>query len=75
MDDDTLIYLVVTNYEEQYSIWPTNKPLPAGWKPVGAEGRKSECLQVINEMWTDMRPLSLRSKTSHSFDQQSCTIR
>jgi MbtH protein len=58
--DDT-IYLVVVNHEEQYSIWPKWKPeLPLGWKAVGKEGLKSECLAYIEEVWTDMRPLSLR---------------
>jgi MbtH protein len=59
-NDDT-IYLVVVNHEEQYSIWPKwKKELPLGWKAVGKEGSKKECLAHIEEVWTDMRPLSLR---------------
>ena len=55
------IYLVVVNHEEQYSIWPQWKQdLPLGWKAVGKEGSKEECLAYIEEVWTDMRPLSLR---------------
>ncbi len=55
------IYLVVVNHEEQYSIWPKwKKELPLGWKAVGKEGSKDECLAYIEEIWTDMRPLSLR---------------
>ncbi len=55
------IYLVVVNHEEQYSIWPKWKQdLPLGWKAVGKEGFKEECLAYIEEVWTDMRPLSLR---------------
>jgi MbtH protein len=54
------IFVVVVNHEEQYSIWPEYKAIPAGWKPVGKAGSKQACLDYINETWTDMRPLSLR---------------
>lgn len=58
---EELSYLVVCNHEEQYSIWPTYKSeIPAGWRAVGKSGTKQECLDYINEVWTDMRPLSLR---------------
>lgn len=60
-DDDTT-YQVVINHEEQYSIWPVDREVPLGWKPVGKEGTKQECLDYIEEVWTDMRPLSLRKK-------------
>lgn len=60
--EDTTIYNVVINHEEQYSIWPAHKETPAGWTNVGAPCRKSECLARIKEIWTDMRPLSLRKK-------------
>jgi MbtH protein len=51
---------VVINLEEQYSIWPADKPIPAGWRAVGKRAVKSACLAFIDETWTDMRPLSLR---------------
>ncbi|MEM9493849.1 MAG: MbtH family NRPS accessory protein [Myxococcota bacterium] len=60
--DDTLSYSVVINHEEQYSIWPVGRPLPAGWSEVGKTGTKSGCLEYIAQVWTDMRPLSLRKK-------------
>lgn len=60
--DDTRIYQVVYNHEEQYSIWPADRELPAGWTAAGKEGTKQECLDYIEEVWTDMRPLSLRKK-------------
>lgn len=53
-------YLVVVNHEEQYSIWPAGRALPAGWSGAGAEGSKEQCLEHIERVWTDMRPLSLR---------------
>ena len=58
--EDKTIYTVVVNHEEQYSIWPDGREIPAGWRPVGKTGPKKECLDYINEVWTDMRPLSLR---------------
>ena len=61
-DDDNTIYKVVVNHEEQYSIWPADKDIPLGWKDAGKVGSKEECLEFIKEVWTDMRPLSLRKK-------------
>jgi MbtH protein len=58
-EDDT-IYDVVVNHEEQYSIWPAHKPLPLGWRQAGKTGPKQECLDHIAQVWTDMRPLSVR---------------
>jgi MbtH protein len=61
-DDEEAIFNVVINHEEQYSIWPEYKEIPAGWKAVGTTGKKAECLAYIEEVWKDMRPLSLRKK-------------
>ncbi len=60
--EDTTIYKAVVNHEEQYSIWPANREIPLGWRDVGKTGSKEECLAYIKEVWTDMRPLSLRKK-------------
>lgn len=54
-------YKVVINHEEQYSIWPTDLPTPAGWRDAGPQGSKEECLNYISQVWKDMRPLSLRN--------------
>ena len=64
--EDTTIYRVVVNDEEQYSIWPDYRQIPAGWREVGKSGLKQECLDYIKEVWTDMRPLSLRKKMAES---------
>jgi len=58
--EDTTIYRVVVNHEEQYSIWFADRENPLGWKDAGKSGLKAECLAYIEEVWTDMRPLSLR---------------
>jgi len=60
--EDNTIYKVVVNHEEQYSIWPTDRENPLGWNDVGKSGLKAECLAYIGEVWTDMRPLSLRKQ-------------
>lgn len=60
--EDTTIYNVVVNHEEQYSIWPIDRENPLGWRNAGKSGSKAECLAHIKEVWTDMRPLSLRKK-------------
>ncbi len=61
-EEDDRQYVVVVNHEEQYSIWPADREMPLGWKAVGKQGTKQECLDYIEEVWTDMRPLSLRKK-------------
>ena len=58
--EDVSEYEVVLNHEEQYSIWPAERENPLGWRDAGKSGLKSECLEYIKEVWTDMRPLSLR---------------
>lgn len=58
--NDSTIYKVVVNHEQQYSIYPAERANPLGWNDAGKTGLKSECLDYIKEVWTDMRPLSLR---------------
>ena len=60
--EDTTVYKVVVNHEEQYSIWPAERENPLGWKDAGKSGLKEECLAYVKEVWTDMRPLSLRKQ-------------
>lgn len=69
-ESDDTIYKVVINHEEQYSIWPANRELPLGWNEAGKEGTKQECLAYIEEVWTDMRPLSLRKKMEEMEKEQ-----
>jgi MbtH protein len=65
-DADPTIYTVVVNDEEQYSIWRKDDQVPRGWRKVGKDGLREECLRYIDEVWTDMRPLSLRRKMALS---------
>lgn len=58
--EDLSTYKVVLNHEEQYSIWPADRENPLGWSDAGKSGTKAQCLAFIKEVWTDMRPLSLR---------------
>lgn len=59
-------YMVVLNDEEQYSVWDAERQLPPGWRPVGVQGTRTECLEHIGEVWTDMRPKSLRDAMTTS---------
>lgn len=59
-------YIVVINHEEQYSLWRDLwGEIPYGWRDAGKNGSKEECLAYIEEVWTDMRPLSLRQKMAN----------
>ena len=60
--EDNTIYKVVVNHEEQYSVWPADRENPLGWRDAGKAGAKAECLANIKEVWTDMRPLSLKKR-------------
>jgi MbtH protein len=53
-------YRVVVNDEEQYSLWPTDTPLPAGWHDTGVQGPRADCLAHIERVWTDLSPRSVR---------------
>lgn len=59
-NSETSRFKVVLNHEEQYSIWPAERENAPGWNDAGKAGTKQECLEYIKEVWTDMRPLSLR---------------
>lgn len=60
--EDPTIYKVVVNHEVEYSIWPVERENPLGWRDAGKAGPKADCLAYIKELWTDMRPLSLRKR-------------
>jgi MbtH protein len=67
MFDDSVLFAVVVNDEEQFSIWPNDRELPPGWSREGTVGAKAECLEHIDRVWTDMRPRSLREwMTTHA---------
>jgi MbtH protein len=64
--DDRQVYKVLVNHEEQYSIWPADREAPAGWREAGKSGPKAECLAYVEEVWTDLRPKSLRDKADRT---------
>jgi len=59
-DREGEVFRVLVNHEEQYSIWPEWKAIPGGWRDTGMKGDKKACLEYVEKVWTDMRPLSLR---------------
>jgi len=70
-EEDRTLYVVVVNHEEQYSIWPAGREVPAGWREVAAPRSKEDCLRHIKEVWTDMRPLSVRRRMDGTADPGS----
>ncbi|MEV4298509.1 MbtH family NRPS accessory protein [Microbispora rosea] len=67
--------LVVVNDEEQYSVWWSDREPPAGWRATGFAGTRQECLDHIETVWTDMRPLSVREETLSVRDQETLSVR
>ena len=73
-ENDSIVYKVVVNHEEQYSIWPVDRENPLGWNDGGKEGPKAECLAYIEEVWTDMRPLSLRQRMDRAAQEDGAPV-
>jgi MbtH protein len=61
-EDVSQTYIVLVNDEEQYSLWPSQKDIPAGWNSVGVSGSKAECMEYVDKVWTDITPLSVRKR-------------
>ena len=59
--DEDGTFLVLRNSEEQYSLWPQGIKVPNGWLVV-KKGTRASCGVYVSEVWTDMRPLSLRKR-------------
>jgi MbtH protein len=57
-EDESANYLVLVNDENQHSLWPTFVAVPDGWQEVYG-GPRAQCLEYIEQNWTDMRPRSL----------------
>jgi len=72
-DNESTIYKVVVNDEEQYSIWPSERENAPGWRDEGKTGAKAECLEHIKNVWTDMRPASLRKRMAEEARRRGVT--
>ena len=64
--DSAARYRVVVNDEQQYSLWAADRELPAGWLAEGTEGDREQCLAHIATVWTDMTPLSVRTRLNRA---------
>jgi MbtH protein len=64
--DDRQMFKVLLNDEEQYALWPDDREVPAGWRESGKSGSKADCLAYVEEVWTDLRPKSLRDRMEPS---------
>lgn len=74
-EDDTQLYKVLINIEEQYGFWPTfKKEIPLGWRETGVMGTKEECGAYVKEVWTDMRPLSLRKQMEEAKQEKQSNL-
>lgn len=59
-NDTQILWRVLRNHEGRYSMMRATHAVPAGWTPVGDAALRSECLDRISALWTDMRPLSVQ---------------
>jgi len=66
IDADTTVFKVVVNDDEQFSIWPTYLEIPPGWRDTTIQGSRTECLRHIEQVWSDLRPLRLRTEMGES---------
>jgi MbtH protein len=63
-EDESATYHVLVNDENQHSLWPEFADVPAGWQVVLRSAGRAECIDYVNEHWTDMRPKSLADAMS-----------
>jgi MbtH protein len=61
--DELRRYTVLRNEEDQYGLYPVGRALPDGWRETGVTGSEEDCVNWVDQHWTDMRPLSLRRAT------------
>jgi len=69
--DERMSFRVVVNHEDQYSVWSADRANAPGWRDTGKTGDKDDCLEYVEDVWTDMRPLSLRRKMAEASAQES----
>lgn len=54
-------FLALINDEGQHSLWPVTIDVPDGWSTAFGPADRVECLNYIEENWTDIRPLSIQN--------------
>jgi uncharacterized protein YbdZ (MbtH family) len=59
-DDENGTFFVLVNDEDQHSLWPVFADIPAGWRVVHGEASRADCLDYVEQNWTDIRPKSLQ---------------
>lgn len=59
-DDDNGTFFGLVNDEDQHSLWPAFAETPAGWRVAYGEASRAECLDYVEQNWTDIRPKRLR---------------
>ncbi len=62
-DDADGTFLVLVNDENQHSLWPAFRDVPAGWRVAQGGSSRAEALAYVEANWTDMRPQSLIDAT------------
>jgi len=61
-DNEDGLFFVLINDEEQHSLWPTFAEVPAGWRVVHGEASRADCVEYVDQNWTDIRPKSLKER-------------
>ena len=56
-DDESILFLVLVNTQQQYSIWPKILPIPDGWRSVHGPISRQHCMDWLKARWTDLRPI------------------
>lgn len=57
-DDDQQTFIVLVNSQSQYSIWPVFASAPAGWQHCFGPAGQAECLDWVEEHWTQINPFA-----------------
>lgn len=65
-DHEEGVFLVLSNMEQQQSLWPEFVPVPMGWHIIFGPDSRTSCSEYVERQWSDLRPLSLREHTRSS---------
>jgi MbtH protein len=59
-----VVFGIVANDDGQFSVWPTHRRLPLGWRHIGPTGTRAEMHAWIREQFVETVPATYISRES-----------
>ena len=48
------LHQIVVNEAREFAVWPSSKPLPAGWRPSGRTGTREELMAHLRSSFAPL---------------------